>query len=143
MLQIIKSALRKPISVLVAVLGIVFFAVLSLFRIPVDIFPSLDLPRIFIVQTYGGMAADEMDAFVATKYRDHFLYVSGIKNVEIKTIQGLCLMRLDFYPGTDMAQAASEVANNVARAKSYMPEGMQPPQVIRFDVSSVPVGQLV
>src|SRR5690606_41753140 len=87
MFQIIKSALRKPISVLVAVLGIVFFAVLSLFRIPVDIFPSLDLPRIFIVQTYGGMAADEMDAFVATKYRDHFLYVSGIKNVEIKTIQ--------------------------------------------------------
>lgn len=143
MFQIIKSALRKPISVLVAVLGIVFFSVLSLFRIPVDIFPSLDLPRIFIVQTYGGMAADEMDAFVATKYRDHFLYVSGIKNVDIKTIQGLCLMRLDFYPGTDMAQAASEVANNVNRAKAYMPEGMQPPQVIRFDVSSVPVGQLV
>ena len=143
MIQIIKSALRKPISVIVMVCGMVFFSILSLFRIPVDIFPNLDLPTIYIVQTYGGMAPEQMDAFMATKYRDHFLYVSGIKNVEIKTIQGLCLMKLQFYPGTDMAQAAAEVANNVSRAKAYMPEGTQPPQVIRFDASSVPVGQLV
>ncbi|HEY8401063.1 MAG TPA: efflux RND transporter permease subunit [Cytophagaceae bacterium] len=143
MFQIIRSALRKPISVIVVVAGIVFFSILSLFRIPVDIFPELDLPTIYIVQTYGGMAPEEMDAFMATKYRDHFLYVSGIKNVDIKTIQGLCLMKLEFYPGTDMAQAAGEVANNVSRAKAYMPEGTTPPQVIRFDASSVPIGQLV
>jgi multidrug efflux pump subunit AcrB len=143
MIQIIKSALRKPISVIVFVLGIVFFSVISLFRIPVDIFPNLDLPTIYIVQPYGGMAPEEMDAFMATKYQDHFLYVSGIRNVEVKNIQGLCLLRLEFYPGTDMAQAAGEVANNVARAKAYMPEGTVPPQVIRFDASSVPIGQLV
>lgn len=143
MIQIIKSALRKPISVIVLVLGIVFFSVISLFRIPVDIFPSLDLPTIYIVQPYGGVAPEEMDAFMATKYQDHFLYVSGIRNVEVKSIQGLCLLRLEFYPGTDMAQAAGEVANNVARAKAYMPEGTVPPQVIRFDASSVPIGQLV
>src|SRR5689334_17235378 len=106
MVQLIKSALRKLISIIVMVCGIVFFSILSLFRIPVDIFPNLDLPTIYIVQTYGGMAPEQMDAFMATKYRDHFLYVSGIKNVEIKTIQGLCLMKLQFYPGTDMAQAA-------------------------------------
>jgi len=139
----IRSALRKPISVLVLVLGITFFSVLSLFRIPVDIFPALDLPSIYIVQPYGGMAPEEMDAFIATRYQDHFLYVSGIRNVDVKTIQGLCLIKLEFYPGTDMAQAAAEVANNVSRAKAYMPDGTVPPQVIRFDASSVPVGQLV
>lgn len=143
MIQIIKSALRKPISVIVLVLGILFFSILSIFRIPVDIFPNLDLPTIYIVQPYGGMAPEEMDAFIATKYQDHFLYVSGIRNVEVKTIQGLCLLKLEFYPGTDMAQAAGEVANNVSRAKAYMPEGTVPPQVIRFDASSVPIGQLV
>ncbi len=141
--QLIRSALRKPVSVLVIVAGLLFFSVITLLKIPVDIFPGLNLPSIYIVQPYGGMAPEEMDAFIATRYQDHFLYVSGIKNVEVKTIQGLCLIKLQFYPGADMAQAAAEVANNVARAKAYMPEGTVPPQVVRFDASSVPVGQLV
>lgn len=141
--QLIRSALRKPISVVVAVVGLLFFSVLSLRTIPVDIFPNLDLPTIYVVQPYGGMAPDQMDGFIATRYQDHFLYVSGIKDVDVKTIQGLSLIKLQFYPGTDMAQAAAEVANNVSRAKAYMPEGTVPPQVVRFDASSVPVGQLV
>lgn len=143
MYNIIRSALRKPISVVVAVMGLLFFSVMSLFTIPVDIFPSLDLPTIYVVQPYGGMAPDQMDGFIATRYQDHFLYVSGIRDIDVKTIQGLSLIKLSFYPGTDMAQAAAEVANNVSRAKAYMPEGTVPPQVVRFDASSVPVGQLV
>jgi multidrug efflux pump subunit AcrB len=143
MYNIIRSALRKPISIVVVVVGILFFSVLSLRTIPVDIFPNLDLPTIYVVQPYGGMAPDQMDGFIATRYQDHFLYVSGIRDVEVKTIQGLSLIKLQFYPGTDMAQAAAEVANNVSRAKAYMPEGTVPPQVVRFDASSVPVGQLV
>ncbi|MGV3557307.1 efflux RND transporter permease subunit [Larkinella arboricola] len=143
MYQIIRSALRKPISVVVLVLGILFFSGLSLVTIPVDIFPNLDLPTIYVVQPYGGMAPDQMDGFIATRYQDHFLYVSGIRDIDVKTIQGLSLIKLSFYPGTDMAQAAAEVANNVSRAKAYMPEGTVPPQVVRFDASSVPVGQLV
>ena len=143
MFQLIRSALRKPISIIVVVIAVMFFSILSVFNIPVDIFPALNLPSIYIVQPYGGMAPEEMDAFIATRYQDHFLYVSGIKNVEVKTIQGLCLIKLQFYPGADMAQAAAEVANNVSRAKAYMPEGTVPPQVVRFDASSVPVGQLV
>ncbi|ODS79154.1 MAG: acriflavin resistance protein [Cytophagaceae bacterium SCN 52-12] len=143
MFQLIRLALRRPVSVMVAVIAILFFSILSIRTIPVDIFPNLDLPTIYIVQPYGGMAPDQMDGFIATRYQDHFLYVSGIKDIDIKTIQGLSLIKLQFYPGTDMAQAAAEVANNVSRAKAYMPDGTVPPQVVRFDASSVPVGQLV
>lgn len=143
MFHLIRLALRRPVSVMVAVIAILFFSILSIRTIPVDIFPNLDLPTIYIVQPYGGMAPDQMDGFIATRYQDHFLYVSGIKDIDIKTIQGLSLIKLQFYPGTDMAQAAAEVANNVSRAKAYMPDGTVPPQVVRFDASSVPVGQLV
>ncbi|MBL0741177.1 efflux RND transporter permease subunit [Chryseolinea lacunae] len=143
MYKLIRSALRNPISVMVGIIAIAFFSVLSMRSIPVDIFPDLDLPTIYVVQPYGGMAPDQMDGFITTRYQDHFLYVSGIRDVEVKTIQGMSLIKLQFYPGTDMAQAAAEVANNVSRAKAYMPEGTVPPQVIRFDASSVPVGQLV
>ncbi len=128
---------------MVGIFGIIFFSILSIRTIPVDIFPDLDLPTIYVVQPYGGMAPDQMDGFITTRYQDHFLYVSGIRDVEVKTIQGMSLIKLQFYPGTDMAQAAAEVANNISRAKAYMPEGTVPPQVIRFDASSVPVGQLV
>jgi multidrug efflux pump subunit AcrB len=143
MYQLIRAALRQPISVMVGILAILFFSVLAMRSIPVDIFPDLDLPTIYVVQPYGGMAPDQMDGFITTRYQDHFLYVSGIRDVEVKTIQGMSLIKLQFYPGTDMAQAAAEVANNISRAKAYMPEGTVPPQVIRFDASSVPVGQLV
>lgn len=143
MYQLIRGALRKPISVMVGVLAILFFSILSLFKIPVDIFPDLDLPTIYVIQPYGGMAPDQMDGFITTRYQDHFLYVSGIRDVEVKTIQGMSIIKLQFYPGADMAQAAAEVANNISRSKAYMPEGTVPPQVIRFDASSVPVGQLV
>lgn len=143
MFKLIQSALRKPISVMVGIFAIIFFAVLSIRSIPVDIFPDLDLPTIYVIQPYGGMAPDQMDGFITTRYQDHFLYVSGIRDVEVKTIQGMSIIKLQFYPGTDMAQAAAEVANNISRAKAYMPEGTVPPQVIRFDASSVPVGQLV
>lgn len=143
MYQLIRTALRQPISIVVVVIGILFFSILSTRSIPVDIFPNLDLPTIYVVQPYGGMAPDQMDGFIATRYQDHFLYVSGIRDVDVKTIQGLSLIKLSFYPGTDMAQAAAEVANNVSRAKAYMPEGTVPPQVVRFDASSVPIGQMV
>jgi multidrug efflux pump subunit AcrB len=143
MYNLIRTSLRKPISVIVLVAGLLFFSLLSVVRIPVDIFPSLNLPVIYVIQPYGGMAPDQLDGFIATRYQDHFLYVSGIKDIEVKSIQGLCLIRLQFHPDANMSQAAAEVANNVARAKAYMPEGTVPPQVVRFDASSVPVGQLV
>jgi len=143
MYGLIKSALRHPITIVVAIIGVVFFAVMAAMKIKVDIFPELDMPTIYVAQPYGGMAPDKMDAFIATRYQDQFLYVSGIKNIETKTIQGLSLIKLTFYPGTDMAQSAAEVANQVTRAQSYMPQGTVPPQVVRFDASSIPVGQLV
>ena len=142
MYNIIRSALRKPISVVVAVMGLLFFSVMSLFTIPVDIFPNLDLPTIYVVQPYGGMAPDQMDGFIATRYQDHFLYVSGIRDIDVKTIQGLSLIKLSFYPGTDMAQAAAEVANNsrdgvldvlarvdLARVDEQVPEDLLPAYV--------------
>lgn len=142
-MNLIQSSLRKPITVMVGIIAITFFAFLSLKKIAVDIFPALDIPTIYIAQPYGGMAPDQMDGLMAARYQDHFLYVQGVKAIETKSVQGLSLMKITFYPGTDMAQAAAEVANNVSRAKAYMPEGTVPPQVVRFDASSVPVGQLV
>ena len=139
----ISAALRNPITVIVAILGTVIFSVLALISIPVDIFPKLNLPTIYIAQPYGGMAPDQMEGFIATRYQNQLLYVTGIKDIEVKNVQGLCLVKCTFYEGVNMAQVSGEVANQVNRVMSYMPPGTVPPTVVRFDASSLPVGELV
>jgi multidrug efflux pump subunit AcrB len=139
----LKAALSKPIAVVVALVAILVFAGLALTRIPVDIFPRLNLPTIYIAQPYGGMTPAQMEGFIATRYQNQMLYVSGIKSVEVKNIQGLCLVKCSFYEDTNMAQAAGEVASQVSRVLNYFPPGTVPPIVVRFDASSLPVGQLV
>jgi multidrug efflux pump subunit AcrB len=139
----LKVALSKPIAVVVALVAILVFAGLALGRIPVDIFPRLNLPTIYIAQPYGGMTPAQMEGFIATRYQNQMLYVSGIKSVEVKNIQGLCLVKCTFYEDTKMAQAAGEVASQVSRVLNYFPPGTVPPIVVRFDASSLPVGELV
>jgi multidrug efflux pump subunit AcrB len=84
-----------------------------------------------------------MEGFFSTRLQDQFLYVNGIKSITSKNIQGLTMVKLSFYESTDMAEAQAQVALQVSRVMSFFPPGALPPQVVRFDASSLPVGQLV
>jgi multidrug efflux pump subunit AcrB len=141
-MNLIKTALQKPIAVIVVVVGLLFFGISSLRDIKIDIFPDLNLPAIYVSQPYGGMSAQQMEGFIATNYQNLFLYVGGIKDIETKNIQGLTMLKLTFYEGTNMAQAAAEVTAMGNRAFASMPNGTQPPFIIRFDASTLPIGQL-
>src|SRR5688572_4227678 len=85
----------------------------------------------------------QMEGYLTYYYEYHFLYSTGIEHVESKSIQGNALIKLQFYPGTDMAQAMSETVSYVNRARAFMPPGTVPPFITRFDAGSVPVGNLV
>ncbi len=139
----IVFALRHPITVMVGVVALVFGSVLALARMKMDIFPSLNLPVVYVCQPYGGMDAAQMEGLLTNYYEYHFLYISGIHHVESKNIQGTALMKLYFHPGTDMAQAMAETITYVSRSRAFMPPGTVPPFVMRFDTGSVPVGYLV
>ncbi|MCI0457482.1 MAG: efflux RND transporter permease subunit [Gemmataceae bacterium] len=139
----ILFALRHPISVMVAMVALAGGGVLALSRMKVDIFPSLNLPVVYVCQPYGGMDPAQMEGLLANYYEYHFLYISGIHHVESKNIQGVSLMKLFFHPGTDMAQAMAETVGYVNRSRAFMPPGTVPPFIMRFDTGSVPVGYLV
>lgn len=141
--KLLTGALSKPITVIVAILGLTIFSILALFKIPIDIFPKLNLPTIYIAQPYGGMTPAQLEGFISTRYQNQMLYVSGVKDIEVRNVQGLCIVKLTFYENVNMAQAAGEVANNVNRSLNYMPPGTVPPTVVRFDATNLPVGQLV
>jgi multidrug efflux pump subunit AcrB len=112
-------------------------------RMKVDIFPSLNLPVVYVCQPYGGMDPQQMEGLIANFYEYHFLYINGIHHVESKNVQGVALMKLFFHPGTDMAQAMAETVGYVNRSRAFMPPGTVPPFIMRFDTGSVPVGYLV
>ncbi|MES1217749.1 MAG: efflux RND transporter permease subunit, partial [Bacteroidota bacterium] len=139
----VRTALKRPITILVLFTGLLLFSIMAIRSIPIDIFPKLNLPVIYVIESYGGMSPQQMEGFFSTRMQDQFLYVNGIKNIESKNIQGLTLIRLSFYENTDMAEASAQVALQVNRASKFFPPGALPPQVIRFDASSLPVGQLV
>lgn len=159
-MRLVLFALSRPLTVIVVIVAIALGAFLAVgnsvceqLGIPyppglprgmeVDIFPSLNLPVIYVCQPYGGMDPAQMEGFITNYYEYHFLYISGIHHVESRNVQGMALMKLYFHPGTDMAQAMAETINYINRSQAFMPPGTVSPFVMRFDTGSVPVGYLV
>src|SRR6202167_5614529 len=142
-MRLVLAALTRPITIMVALVAIALCAGLALRRMPVDIFPQVGDPAIYVAQPYGGMDPEQMEGYITYYYEYHFLYITGINRVESKSIQGAALMKLTFYEGTDMNQAMAETIGYVNRARAFMPPGTVPPFVTRFDAGSVAVGQLV
>src|ERR1700751_4547206 len=142
-MRLVLAALSRPITVVVALIAIALCAILAVQRMPVDSFPKVGEPAIYVAQPYGGMDPAQMEGFLTYYYEYHFLYITGINRVESKSIQGAALMKLIFHEGTDMAQAMAETVGYVNRARAFMPPGTVPPFITRFDAGSVAVGQLV
>ena len=142
-MDLIRFALRRPISILVLVAGLLFFGINAIRTIKIDIFPSLNLPVIYLSHPFGGYSPNQMEAYFGKPYVNLMLFVSGVKSIETRNIQGVTLMKLTFYEGTNMAQAAAEVSAFSNRAQGNFPPGSTPPFIIRFDASTLPVGQLV
>jgi multidrug efflux pump subunit AcrB len=142
-MNLIRTALRKPITIMVLVAGLFFFGIKAINTIKIDIFPAMNLPVIYLSHPFGGYSPTQMESFFGKQYVNILLYVSGVKSIETRNIQGLSLLKLTFYENVNMAQAAAEVSAFANRAQAIFPPGSQPPFVIRFDASTLPVGQLV
>ena len=158
--HVIVAALRRPLTIMVALVAILFGFCLAVGKpvceqigvkypaglpegMDVDIFPALNLPIIYVAQPYGGMDPAQMEGYLTNYYEYHFLYISNIHHVESRNVQGMALMKLFFHPDTNMAQAMAETIAYVNRSRAFMPPGTVSPFVMRFDTGSVPVGYLV
>jgi multidrug efflux pump subunit AcrB len=142
-LRLVEASLRRPLTVIVLIVAVVLAALMAIQKMARDIFPTLGVPTIYVAQPYGGMDPAQMEGYLTYYYEYHFLYITGIEHVESKSIQGAALIKLQFYPGTDMNQAMAETVSYVNRARAFMPANTVAPFVTRFDAGSVPVGNLV
>src|SRR5438270_3076980 len=139
---LVLTAMRRPVTILIAVVALALTSVMAIRQMKVDIFPKLGAPAIYVAQPFGGMDPSQMEGYLTYYYEYHFLYITGIEHVESKNIQGVALMKLVFHPDTDMSQAMGEVVGYVNRARAFMPTGAVPPFIMRYDAGSVPVARL-
>ncbi len=136
-------AMRRPVTTLMLVVALISGGALAFNKMRVDIFPSLNTPKIYVFLDYIGMSPDQVEGFIVSQLELYFQYVDGVSDINTRNIQQVALCELSFYPGTDMGQAMAQVVAMSDRAMSWMPKGTLPPMIMRMDAGSVPVGYLV
>src|SRR4051812_790818 len=140
---IVRFALRFPHTFYVVAALIVFLGVAAIRTMPTDIFPEIRIPVVTVIWTYTGLSTPEMDQRVTT-YSQYSISsnVNGIKNMEAQTFNGLSVQRIYFQPDVNLDLAIPQIVPPTNAIRALMPVGIQPPIVVQFNASSVPVLQL-
>ncbi len=140
---IVYLALRRPYTVAVMALLIMTLGLLSVSRMIVDIFPAIRIPVVLVVWNYPGLTPEDMERRVVLLCeRAYSTTVNGIERIESQSIPGIGLLKLYFQQGADIGSAIAEITATSNTVMRTMPPGIQPPNIIQFDASSVPVAQL-
>ncbi|HMK34922.1 MAG TPA: efflux RND transporter permease subunit [Desulfomonilaceae bacterium] len=140
---IVRLALRRPYTVAVMSLLILVMGVLSLSRMIVDIFPIIDIPVVIVVWNYPGLSPEDMERrVVLISERAYSTTVNGIQRIESQSTPGIGLLKVYFQPGTEIGAAISQIASVSSTLLRIAPPGIQPPNIVQFNASNVPVAQL-
>ena len=132
-------AIKYPFFILMLCLAIVVVGVTTVHRMPVDLFPPIDIPVVVVATFYGGMPPEQIEANITDTFERFFTLGSNIDHIESRSLTGVSLIRVYFQPGTDADAAVTEIANLAMADLRRLPQGTLPPVVLKFDASSLPV----
>src|SRR6476646_8637035 len=140
---IVRFALRFPHTFYVLAALILFLRVAAIRSMPTDIFPEIRIPVVTVIWQYTGLTTPEMEQRVST-YSQYSISanVNGIKNMEAQTLNGLSIQKIYFQPDVNLDLAIAQIVSATNSIRALMPPGIQPPIVVQFNASSVPVLQL-
>jgi multidrug efflux pump subunit AcrB len=140
---IVRFALRFPYTFYTVAALILFLGVSAIAVMPTDIFPQIDIPVVSVIWQYTGLSTPEMEQRIST-YSQYVIStnVTGIKNVEAQTLNGISVQKIYFQPDVNLDLAISQVVAGTNAIRALMPPGTQPPIVVQYNASSVPVLQL-
>src|SRR5579884_3943722 len=136
-------AMDHPITLLMLIVGLISLGVLAFVEMKVNIFPAMNVPKIYVFFDFIGMSPDQIEGFIINELELYFQYVDGVSDIKSRNIQQVGLVELGFFPETDMGQAMAQVVAMSDRAMAWMPPGSLPPMIMRMDLGSVPLGFLV
>src|SRR5256714_3585597 len=137
---IVRLALRRPYTFVVMAMLIILLGVFAILRMPTDIFPEVDIPVISVIFKYEGMSPEELEGRVVRVYEGILTTtVNDIEHIESQSINGEAIIRVYFQPGAKIAESEAQVTAVSQTAIRLMPPGMQPPLIMRYSASTVPI----
>jgi multidrug efflux pump subunit AcrB len=140
---IVRLALRRTYTFVVAALLIAVLGGVSIYRMSTDIFPQIDIPVVSVVWQYAGMPADEIETrIILINERVLTTSVNDIEHIESQSLNGVGVIRIYFQPGAQIAEAETQVTATCQTLLKIMPPGITPPYIVRYSVTSVPIVQI-
>src|SRR3954470_17497214 len=140
---IVRIALNRPYTFVVLALLILMVGPLTIARTPTDIFPNINIPVVTIVWNYGGLSADEMSNRIVSIYeRNLTTTVNDIEHVESQSLRGIAVVKVFFQPGANIDLSVAQVTASAQSQLRQLPPGTQPPFILTYNASTVPVLQL-
>ena len=132
-------AIRYPFFIIMMCLVITVVGVTMVARMPVDLFPAINIPVVVVATFYSGMPPEQIETDITGRFERFFTLGSGIDHIESRSLPGVSLIKIYFQPGTDPDAAVSEISNLAMADLRKLPPGTLPPVVLKFDASSLPV----
>jgi multidrug efflux pump subunit AcrB len=134
-----KFALAYPYFIIMLCLVVAVVGITTVVRMPVDLFPQIDIPVVVVATFYSGMPPQQIEADITNTFERFFTLGSNIDHIESRSLTGVSLIKIYFKPGTDSNAALSNIANLAMADLRRLPQGTLPPVVLKFDASSLPV----
>src|ERR1700744_885118 len=134
-----KFAIRYPYLIVVICLMVCVVGVTSLVRMPVDLFPSINIPVVVVATFYAGMPPEQIENDITGQFERQFTLASDVDHMESRSLAGVSLIKVYFQPGSNPDSDVTSIANLAMASLRYLPAGTLPPIVMKFDASSLPV----
>src|SRR5271157_4797296 len=132
-------AIRYPFFIIMLCLIIAVVGITTVARMPVDLFPDINIPVVVVATFYNGMPPEQIEANITNPFERFFTLGSGIDHIESRSLTGVSLIKVYFQPGTNADAAVSTISNLAMAQLRRLPPGTLPPVVLKFDASSLPV----
>ena len=132
-------AIRYPFFIIVLCLMVAIVGTVTLVRMPVDLFPPINIPVVVVATFYSGMPPQQIETNITNPFERFFTLGSGIDHIESRSLPGVSLIKIYFQPGTDPNADLSNISNLAMADLRRLPPGTLPPVVLKFDASSLPV----
>ncbi|MBV9034777.1 MAG: efflux RND transporter permease subunit, partial [Acidobacteriaceae bacterium] len=134
-----RFSIRNPYFIIVVCLVICVIGGVSVFRMPVDLFPPINLPEVVVATFYSGMPPEDIEVDITNPLERFFTLAAGIDHMESRSMLGVSLIKVYFQPGTNADADVTELSNLALADLKRLPPGTLPPVVLKFDASSQPV----
>jgi multidrug efflux pump subunit AcrB len=134
-----RFSIRFPFFIIVICLLICVVGLISLLRMPVDLFPPINIPVVVVATFYNGMPPEQIEGAITGQFERMFTLAGDLEHMESRSLMGVSLIKLYFHPGSNPDSDVTDVANLAMASLRYLPSGTLPPIVMKFDASSLPV----